>query len=178
MPIRVSVAHSYKHFILSLRSPCDFWTYLLTLRIYILLIFLHILFLFFKINLGILFMKQQTPCTNLSPSSIKSSVTDFRYSLSLSSDKMSIIVARWSSYRLQSQKICSCVCTRCCCYLLGSYHTQGNLPIDGVLLVTFYSLKHVFIVFPLTNSFKIFLPYVEWEKLMRTITSTANSVNN
>jgi hypothetical protein len=50
-------------------------------------------------------MKEQTPCTNLFFSSLKSSVTDFAYSFLLFSDKMTIIVALWSSYSLQFQKM-------------------------------------------------------------------------
>jgi hypothetical protein len=66
---------------------------------------LYIYFLFFfLINLGIFFMKRQMPCTFFS-SSLKSSVTDFGYSFLLFSDKISITVAVWSSYSLQSQKI-------------------------------------------------------------------------
>jgi hypothetical protein len=45
-------------------------------------------------------------------SNLNSSVTDFGYySVLLISDKMSIIFALWSSYSLQSQKICSSVCS-------------------------------------------------------------------
>jgi hypothetical protein len=50
------------------------------------------------------------PCRNRFSSSLKSSVTNFGYSFLLFSDRMSIIVALWFSYSLQSQKICSSVC--------------------------------------------------------------------
>jgi hypothetical protein len=43
-------------------------------------------------------------------SSLKSTVTDFGCSFLLFSVKMSITVALWSSYSLQSQMICSSVC--------------------------------------------------------------------
>jgi hypothetical protein len=56
--------------------------------------------------------EEQTPCTNPYSTSLKNSVTDFGYSFLLFSDKTSIIVAHWSSYSLQSQNICSSVCSR------------------------------------------------------------------
>jgi hypothetical protein len=47
-------------------------------------------------------MTYQTPCTNLFLLSLKTYVIDLGYSYLLFSDKMSIIVALWSSYSLRS----------------------------------------------------------------------------
>jgi hypothetical protein len=118
MPIRPSVAHSYKHLILCITAVSPrFLKHNLNLRVYyyyyflrsLIFLFLHI---YFQINIGMLFIKQETPCTDLYSSSFTSSVTDFGYSFLLFSDRMSIIVARWSSYRLQS--LCFQPITDCC----------------------------------------------------------------
>jgi hypothetical protein len=83
MSIRPSVAHSCKHLSRLQRSPA-----------------IHNIYL--NINL--------TPWRDLISLSLKRSVTDFGYCLVLFSDRISFIVTRCSSYRLQSHKICSSVC--------------------------------------------------------------------
>jgi hypothetical protein len=61
---------------------------------------------------------------NFFPFSLKNSVTDFWYSFLLFSDRMSIIVALWSSYSLQSQKIC---------FSLGTPSPHSHSAVDKML---------------------------------------------